>query len=39
MQGEADNERLERSPAQRIHFSSRGTYELGRNFVRPSYGL
>jgi hypothetical protein len=30
---------LERSPAQRIHFSSRGTYELGRSFVRPSYGL
>lgn len=30
---------LERSPAQRIHFSSRGTYELGRSFVRSSYGL
>lgn len=30
---------LERSPAQRIHFSSRGTYELGRSFVRRSFGL
>jgi hypothetical protein len=30
---------LERASAQRIHFSSKGTYDLGRRFVKPSYPL
>ncbi|HYZ93249.1 MAG TPA: sialate O-acetylesterase [Actinomycetota bacterium] len=30
---------LERARAQRIHFSSRGTYDLGRRFVKPAYPL
>jgi hypothetical protein len=30
---------LERSKAVQIHFSSRGTYDLGRRFVQPSYPL
>ncbi len=30
---------LERSPEARVHFSSRGTYELGRRFARNDYPL
>ena len=30
---------LERAPDTRIHFSSRGTYDLGRRFVRERFGL
>lgn len=30
---------LERSTEARIHFSSRGTYDLGRRFVRERFGL